>query len=243
MKEERISTYWMNFFGIGKGELRKSRVIVVPHRHLEDYQGAWIFKRDNWIIISVQPKTVDQITNKTKRVEPKEVNVFSRPYLEYLFGKEIERIVGPVYQGYYDDTETVLQVSKEVREINFKEDQELITRLSKSGDEEGWLNSSINKNNKGMYGYFHKDKIESIGCYNIVRGDVAFIGVYTNPNFRGIGFSQEVLKKMVMDLSARGKLIRYQTLLSNEPSIRLAGKIGFEEYANNIAIRLKKNED
>ena len=240
MKVERVDTYWSNFFGIRKDELRKLGVIVVPHKYLSDYKGAWIFKRNYRIIISVQSKMVNLITNKIKKIEFQVGNIFSKPYLDYLFGKDIERIIGPIYQGYYDDIETVIQISKEVKEINFKEHQELITRLSKSGDEEGWSNSGINKDNEGMYGYFHKDKIESIGCYNIVRGDVAFIGIYTNPNYRGMGFSYEVLKKMIMDLSARGKLIRYQTLISNEPSIRLASKIGFKEYANNIAIRLKK---
>ena len=239
MTEERISTYWSKFFGIEKESLSKPGLIVVPHNYLEEYQGAWIFKRNKRIIISVQPKELENTTQRTTRLEYEELNVFSRSTLDYIFGKNIERIIGPVYQGYYDNANTLIKISEAVQEINFKEHQEQIAQLSKSGDKDGWSNSSINNKAHGMYGYFHKGRIESISSYRLIRGNVAFIGVFTNPKFRGLNFSHEVMKKIVMDLTKRNILIRYQTLTSNKPSVRLAEKIGFNEFARNVAIRFK----
>ncbi len=243
MKTERVDNYWSNFFGFERDELRGTGIIVVPHNYLEVYNGAWIFKRKNQLILSVPQGIVNQIKDKVKKIKLESNNVFSESNLEYLFEKNIEKIIGPTYQGYYDDPDAELQISKEVDKINFEKHYKLIESLSKSGDEEGWANSGINKRNDGLFGYFYENKIESIACYNIIRGDVGFVGVYTNPNFRGMGFSYEVLKKAVRELSTKDKLIRYQTLISNKPSIRIANKIGFKEYANNMAIRLKKKKD
>ena len=75
----------------------------------------------------------------------------------------------------------------------------------------------------------------------ISKEGVGFVGVYTNPACRGKGLSFEVVKKLVKDLSEMGRLIRYQTLASNIPSIKVAQKVGFEKYATNIAIRLQKH--
>jgi len=59
VRKERIQKYWNEYFGIDK-EKRNETIIVVPHNHLEGYNGAWIFQRENKIIISVKPKLVDQ---------------------------------------------------------------------------------------------------------------------------------------------------------------------------------------
>jgi len=243
MKLDRIDYYWSNFFGLKRDELNTKGVIVVPHKYLEDYNGAWIFNRNNRIIISAPIKMINKITDKIKILNIERANMFSKQYLNYLFGEKIERIIGPTYQGYYDDAGRKIQVSEEVVKISFEEHHQLIKRLSDSGRKEDWSNSGINKDNDGIYGYFYKNNIESIGCYNIIKGDVGFIGVYTNPNYRGMGFSYEVVKKILKDLSIEGKLIIYQTLISNKSSISLANKVGFKGYANNIAIRLKKNKE
>lgn len=240
MNVDRIDNYWSDYFGIEKDEIGGDGLIVVPHNHLEGYNGAWIFKRKHRLILSVKSNLINKISAKINKKKPEGDNLFSKLYLDYVFDEKIDRIIGPTYQGYFDDVETDIQLSKKVDKINFKEDYNLIERLSKSGDNEGWANSGINRNNDGIYGYFHENKMESIACYNIIRGDVGFVGVYTNPKFRGMGFSYEVVKNVVSDLSIKGKLIIYQTLISNKPSIRIAKKIGFEEYAANIAIRLKK---
>lgn len=102
------------------------------------------------------------------------------------------------------------------------------------------MHGGVAKNNDEIYAYFHDGTIASIGCYKIIKGDVGFVGIYTDPRFRGKGFNQEIVKKIVMELSAKGMLIRYQTLMANQPSIRIATKIGFKEYANNVAISFKK---
>lgn len=242
MNLERIDNYWCDFFGIKRDEIRRTGVIVVPHHYLDGYNGAWIFKHKKKVIISVKPIMVKQIKDKIEPLKPEIENIFSKGYINYLFGNAVEEIIGPTYQGYFDDTEITIPISKKVVKISYEDQHELIDNLSRSGDQEGWLHSGVDKNNDGIYGYFHHDSIVSIGCYRIIRGDVGFAGVYTNPRFRGKGFSQEVVKKIVMELSEKGMLIRYQTLISNNPSIRIATKIGFKEYAQNIAIRLKKED-
>lgn len=239
MNTERIHTYWSHFFGLEIEGLKGAGVTVVPHHYLDGYQGAWVFRHENRTIISLPPKRVKPITHKMEEMFNHSETIFSTSSLDYLFGTDIQKTIGPVYQGYYDNHETILQTVANVKKVDFKNHQELIDRLSISGDEEGWSHSGISEDKEGLYAYFCDDTIASMACYSIIRGGVAFIGVYTHPDFRRKEFSQEVLKKVVRDLSAEGKLIRYQTLVANQASVRLATKIGFIEYAVNMAIRLK----
>lgn len=243
MRKERIDKYWNNFFGLEDNELTKRGIIITPHNYLDGYNGVWIFQRENQIILSVESKMIDKLRSKIKEKQANETNLFSRSYIEYLFGKDVDRIIGPVYQGYYDDELRSWQISEKVKQINFMDHPDLADELSRTGDDDGWAHSGINSDIDGMYGFFHEGKLESISCYKMLRGDVGFVGIYTNPKFRGKGFSYEVAKRVVKELSERDKLIRYQTLKSNKASIKIANKLGFEEYGNNIAIRLKKKKD
>jgi hypothetical protein len=47
-----------------------------------------------------------------------------------------------------------------------------------------------------------------------------------------------VTSAVVAAALASGKLLLYQTLESNEPSVRIALSLGYERYANHLAVRL-----
>ena len=238
MNSERIDRYWSDFFGVEKDDIRSTGIMVVPHNYLAGYQGAWIFKHNERILISVPPQMEKEISNRIVALEPDLDNMFSQEFINHLFGNTIQKVIGPTYQGFFDQLEFMFPISNKVVKLSYAEHYELIHSLSRSGDVEGWSYSGVNKINDGIFGSFVDDSIVSIGCYKMIKGEVGFVGVYTHPGYRGKGFSQNILKKMVLELSERGKLIRYQTLMSNKPSIRIATKIGFRAYASHIAIRL-----
>jgi RimJ/RimL family protein N-acetyltransferase len=238
LKEYRINEYWCSFFGITNDEMNSMGISIVPHKFLRGYNGAWIFRRRNRIIISVRPKDLSHINNKVKLNRPDENIIFSQHYIAYLFGYHIERIIGPTFQGYYDSDIIHYESPKNVRLITYRENEQEINRISNTGDMNGWNNSGMDEC-ESIYGFFSDSNLLSIANYKMVQGDAGFIGVYTDPKYRGKGYGQQVVRKVVEDLSKKGKLVLYQTLLSNIPSKKIADRVGIIEFGRNIAIRLK----
>jgi len=238
MKNNNIEQYWSNYFGITTAIINTPGITVVPHQALKGFVGAWIFKREEHLLFSVPPALVGTIKQKLSTKPPELANVFSTEYLYYLFDSQIERIIGPVFQGYYDAHQMVGGVAKAVRPLNYERDQKQIDHLSKSGDGIGWDHSGIAPDNAALYGYELENQIVAIANYKMRATDVGFIGVYTHPQFRGKGFGQAVVKAAVMDLMDKGCLVRYQTLWSNAASIGVAWQLGIEAYGSNVAIRL-----
>lgn len=234
-----IEDYWCAYFGVDHQKINATGTIVVPHEHLKGYNGAWLFKKTNLVILSVPPEYVDEIRTKVVEREPEEKALFSTNYLTYLFGENIEKVIGPTFQGFYDDPTPIVTKSEHIREITFKKNRQEIEALSNSGDAIGWNHSSLNENCKGIFGYFHNGQLVSIANYKMLKGDFGFVGIYTHPAFRSRGFSQKLVQQIAKELTAKGKVILYQTLLSNKASLSVAKKIGFKEYARNVAVRFK----
>ena len=237
MTIKRIEDYWSDFFGISVEQLNSRKIIVVPHKGLAGYNGAWIFKHKLCWIISVpkdlQEKIAFMITEGTMHGS----NLFEEEALRDLFGKNITKIIGPTFQGYYDQEIITGELSDQVIVLNRQEHKKEIAELSNSGDPRGWLHSGTSKNQDYLFGFEHEGKILSIANYKMVDKDVGFIGVYTHPDYRGRGLGQEVVKRAINDLISRKKLVLYQTLMSNMSSVVLAKSIGVQEYATNIAVR------
>jgi hypothetical protein len=50
-----------------------------------------------------------------------------------------------------------------------------------------------------------------------------------------------VTSAVVSEALANSKLLLFQTLESNEAAVRVAFALGFERYANHVAVRLKRD--
>lgn len=238
MALKRIEEYWSEFFGISVDKLKSRGIVVVPHKGLSNYNGAWIFKHNLSWIISVPGDMQEKISAKKIEVAEEKIDLFKEEKLRGLFGKKIAKVIGPTFQGYYDQAITG-EMSNQIVVLNEQEHQEQIEELSGSGDPKGWLHSGTGENQNYLFGFEHKGKILSIANYKMVSKDVGFIGVYTHPDYRGRGFGQQVVKRAIKDLVSKKKLVLYQTLLSNTSSVDLADRIGVKKFGTNIAIRFR----
>jgi predicted GNAT family acetyltransferase len=64
--------------------------------------------------------------------------------------------------------------------------------------------------------------------------------VLTHPEFRGQGYGTAVVSPVVEAALENGKLLLYQTLEANRGAVQIALKLGYEQYARHVAIRLKR---
>lgn len=76
--------------------------------------------------------------------------------------------------------------------------------------------------------------------YRARREEVGDPCIMTHPTFRGGGRGAAVASAVVAAALSNGKLLLYQTLESNEASVRLALSLGYERYANHVAVRLRR---
>jgi predicted GNAT family acetyltransferase len=61
----------------------------------------------------------------------------------------------------------------------------------------------------------------------------------THPAFRGNGYGRAVVSAMTRAALDEGAIPHYQTLASNTASRAIARSLGFTEYAQTLAVRLK----
>lgn len=216
---------------------------VLPHQQLAGFQGAWLFRRNKCFILSVPPEEVDDLKALVKKKPPTVSTLFTPAYRKYLFGDQIQKVIGPVFQGFYQATPgEVASLSKLVRRLNVEEQQENILALSNSGDPIGWNNSGVFKPESILYGYYCEGKVGAVASYRLLDQQVGFIGVYTHPDYRGQGFGRATVKAAIADLAKQGKVALYQTLHSNLPAIGIAEHLGIQHYASHIALRLNEKK-
>lgn len=243
MDLSHITHYWANFFGIPPAEFHQTACRVLPHQQLAGFQGAWLYRRDHNIILSVPRKEVSAIRKLVSKHPPTDETVFSLAYIEYLFGNRVNKLIGPAFQGFYQaQPGESATIPDAVLRLDFEEHHETIEALSQSGDSLGWNHSGVFKPNSILYGYQHQDQIRALANYRMVDDKVGFIGVYTHPEFRGQGFGRATVKAALVDLSRQGKTALYQTLHSNPASIAVAKRLGIQEFASHVAVRLKSKK-
>jgi predicted GNAT family acetyltransferase len=65
------------------------------------------------------------------------------------------------------------------------------------------------------------------------------VGVVTLPAWRGRGAGLAVVSALTAHCLAHGAVLHYQTLRANLPSIAIARRLGYEDVATALAIRLR----
>ena len=84
-----------------------------------------------------------------------------------------------------------------------------------------------------------KDKIVSIAAWiREVKGYRCFSYVYTNEEYRGLGFSQLVLSKLLTDICGKYKGAFLFVDVSNIPAINLYRKFDFKEVGSLSQIKI-----
>jgi predicted GNAT family acetyltransferase len=64
------------------------------------------------------------------------------------------------------------------------------------------------------------------------------VGIVTHFGHRGRGYGTAVVSAMTADGLAGGRVVQYRTLQANLPSVAVASKLGFQRFAQTLAVRL-----
>ena len=230
--------YWCDFFGLSPKELRKPGFRVVPHKGLDDYNGAWIFKIDQSVIISVPDSIKSSVEKKVIACENSD-DVLCTEFAEKIFQniENIERTIGPCYQGYCT-AESSIEFEKQNIRLIAPSEYSLLEKMQQVSDEEAFDHSSISQETTN-FGYFENDEIVAAACLDMWSEKVANIGLLTLPGMQGKGCAKKLCSFATKFGLAKGYEMAYQTLQSNSAAVAVARATGYIEYANHLAVRFK----
>ena len=227
-----IIAYWSSKFGISPSSFNRSGIVIESTTLKKNEKIVNIFKTDSNCIVVLPSERYSELKNLIS-----DITYCSDIRFEDIYNKfndKIEKIIGPIYQGYkdnnslYDDTE-----GKHIQEIDTKTYE--------------FFNSELNNHDKMILDNFCKpyfalyaeNSIVSLAHYLYWTDSVASMGILTHPKYRNQGYSKRILKLAINHAINNNYEIAYQTLDNNVNSKHLAKSVGIKKYATTLKVYLK----
>jgi GNAT superfamily N-acetyltransferase len=231
----RDDQFWAKFLGVEPSDWNVSGISVRAHVGLAGFRGFWCFRRLDHTVVSVPAGWVSLLRHRVRDAEADEI--FNQVFLADLLGDNFERLIGPAFQGCLEPSAFRQVSAKEVRPLT-QEDSAALNRLRAECSTEDVQNSGIDKSIEHM-GYFQGAKLLAVAGYRQWTEDAGDPCILTHPESHGRGFGTAVTSAVVHRALNEGKLLLYQTLEANVAAVRIARKLGYEQYARHVAVRLK----
>lgn len=232
---QNLEKFWFEFLGCEPTDLKIQKTFVCSHGTLKGYNGVFFFNKDEGSIVSAPAQMMHEIRSKIPWQ-----GISSVAKIESIFKNKIERIVGPAWIGQITLDQFISYHGEETRVLTSQDNEALRDFLQGSSEIEiQYSGIAIDDNSK--VGHFIDGKVAAVACYSIKENILAHIGVLTHPSYRGQGLSKHVVSKITEMALSTGLGIQYQTLQTNIAAIKAAQSIGFSQYAETIAVRLKEN--
>ncbi len=234
--EQRIESYWADFFGVPAKLLASDDLYLVPHCALRDYDGAWIFRHEKADIISLPPQMIDLISKDVVGLDRQ--RLMAQDFLERLFPTRIERFVGPAYQGSVSVLEFKSMNTHSASRLK-KKDAGKLKSLASACGKEAWGHASIDFSDDHLFVCEKGGIIVAAANFKHKSPTTVAIGIATHPEHRGKGYAKSAASAAIQNAHELGYLVTYQTLENNLGSIAVANSLGFKQFGQSMAVRFK----
>jgi GNAT superfamily N-acetyltransferase len=234
---ELLKKFWLDELGCTPESFISEKTSVHTHGSLDGYSGVIVFKHRNSCIVSAPKALVaklgQELTGKSCGY------TFNTQILEDLFGVLVDRIIGPAWIGQISLKNFKPVHGSETRELLSESDWETFALFLAECSPSDVGVSSLALKRSPTVGAFAQGRIVAASSYEIRENILAHIGILTHPDARGLGFAKKAISKMTEIALQSGLGIQYQTLISNASSVGAARHLGYTDFAETIAIRLK----
>ena len=223
---------------------------------LADYHGVYIWRLGRTLIVSAPPDAIDAMLGALGGNQP--VGMIYAPdshdpfdavgeagFWLVLLGDQVERIVGPSYQGFVD-TATFQPADEQGQEQGARPltaaDQPALQRFIAACPTDAWQDSAIAPDHEPIIGLERDGELIALASAppdGSADAGVRSVGVVTLPAWRGRGAGLAVVSALTAHCLARGAILHYQTLRANLPAVAIARRLGYEDVATALAIRLR----
>ena len=234
---ERIDAHWSRFLGVPASALRSPGVIVTAHADLHGYRGIWFFVRGYSAVVSAPSEWVARLERVCDSAPPGEL--VSRGWATRALGRAAGEMIGPSFQGWLPEAHFRPVAADSVQRIP-ESGAAVVSSLQSSCSPEDWEHGGIDAaaGVADVWASFRGAQVVALGQLRPRSSGAVDPCVITHPAHRGQGHALRLVSAMAKEALSAGRLVLYQTLLANVPAVSLALRLGFEQYATLLAVRL-----
>lgn len=236
MQRIAYDRFWAEFLGVSPSDWDKPGVSIRPHAGLAGYCGLWCFRRRDRTVVSAPPGWVAHL--RTRLAGCDQDCLLDESFLKQVLGGDLIRLVGPAFQGCLGPSRFRPVDSPSVRTVG-AEDSAAVERFRGACSPGDWESGGLDRARHGLVAYFQGDKIVAVAGYRAWTEAAGDPCVVTHPDHRGRGCGTAVVSAVVGRALREGKLLLYQTLEANRSAVRIALRLGYEQCARHVAVRLK----
>ena len=151
--------------------------------------------------------------------------------VEAVFGKRVVASVGPAFVGYSDLKHFRPAFSSSTRQLT-TQDEKAVDILRAACTVEEWEAGGSEFRPSGMVGAFRGQELAALAGYQLWGDQIAHIAIVTHPAFRRQGHATRAVSALTEMVFGRTLVPQYRTLEANIPSLAVARRLGFVQYAS-----------
>jgi GNAT superfamily N-acetyltransferase len=224
--------FWADFLGVTPDEWDTPGLSIRKHAGLT-FRGLWSFRRKARTVVSAPAGWVTPLSALVSRL--------NEPFLDEsewraTIGEDFEVAIGPAFQGCLDPARF-----RKVHDGNtrfLEQSDPAIAEFRSECTPDDW---QLDKVEGPIAARFVDSKIVAGAGYRSWSASAGDPCVTTHPDFRGRGFGSATVSAVVERALGEGKTLLYQTLEANLGAVGVARKVGYEQYATHLAVRLKRD--
>jgi len=226
--------YWADYLGVDPTDWDRTGISVQPHVGLEGFRGFWCFRRNQRTVLSAPASWVVRLT---EIIDGCTADDLMQPaFWKRALGHDFDQAIGPAFQGCLNPTNFKPKPNVAVRPIIDADDLAVEEFRTACGSDWNMPDNA----NFWRHAYFEEGIISAMAGYRRRTENAGDPCVITRPNARSGGRGAAVTSAVTEQALANGKLVLYQTLESNVPAVRIALSLGYDRYANHLAVRLNR---
>jgi len=232
---DRIDSYWAQQLAIPTARLHSQQLLLVPHPEAVPGSSILVFQHRSFTCLRVPPSQYNTISNAI--MQPDTVPLAPQ-WWQHLLQDSFAEAIGPAYLGYADRSDFRPIAATSIRLLT-PDDDPVLRAFAVAVGPIAWEHSGLGDDAQPIVGCWNTDLLVAAAGYRVWGDAMAHIGVTTHPAFRGQGYGKAVVSGIGQHALAHGYVLQYRTLRANNPSLRIAAALGFQDYGTTLFITQK----
>jgi len=227
--------FWADFLGVDPTDWDRPGVAVRAHVGLSGYRGFWCFRRTQRTVVSAPAPWVPRLGELV--ADCADDDLMRPAFWAQALPHAFERAIGPAFQGCLSPSSFRATPNDSVRLVGAADRLAVEELRAACGPEWNMPDNA----DLWRYAYFEEGMVTALAGYRSWSDHAGDPCVITRPDARSAGRGAAVTSAVVAEALRNAKLLLYQTLESNESAVRIALSLGYERYANHLAVRLTRD--
>jgi hypothetical protein len=238
---QAVLAFWAAHLGCSRAQLAQPGTTVVRNGpDLAGYRGATVVFRPPACVVAVPHDWYELAAGRLGRRPA--AAVFDIPLLREVFGSAVDQVIGPAWLGYADAGDFTPAPTMGTRLLT---DQDLpaLRRLAAACGPTAWAHSGIRPGSSQVFGCHAGGGLAAAGMLEPWGPRLLHVGIVTHPAHRGRGYGKAVVGAITAHGLAAGGVVQYRTLQANGASVGIARALGFQRFAQTLAVRLTRPDE